>query len=457
VLVATVLGSGMASIDATVVGIALPTIGRQFHAGVAELQWVSNAYTLTLAGLLLLGGSLGDRYGRRLWFEIGTAWFALASVLCGLAPSASALVAARGLQGIGAALLTPGSLAILEACFAREDRGKAIGAWSGLSGVATAIGPFLGGWLISAVSWRLIFFINLPVAIGVLFVSRRHVPESRDEGAGGRLDVPGTALFSLGLAGVVYGLTQGGSAGWASAATVAALAGGAVLLVAFCLTEHFISSPLLPLSIFHSRQFSGANAVTFVVYGGLGGALFLVPIDLQQVLHFSPLGAGVALLPITVVMLALSARSGALAARIGPRLQMSVGPLLVGAGLALLARVGAGGSYLAQVFPAVTVLGVGLAVTVAPLTSTVLAAAPSEHSGIASAVNNDVARAAALMAVAVLPGVAGITGHSYLHPALLSAAFHRAVLVAAGACVIGSGLAVATITNGPKGEGHPPG
>jgi EmrB/QacA subfamily drug resistance transporter len=437
----------MASIDATVVGIALPTIGRTFHAGVTELQWVTNAYTLTLAGLLLLGGSLGDRYGRRRVFEVGTAWFALASLLCALAPDTPALIGARALQGIGAALLTPGSLAILQASFAREDRSKAIGAWAGLGGVATAVGPFLGGWLISAVSWRLIFFINLPVAVAVLAVSRRHVPESRDPTITGRLDVPGAVLFSLALAALTYGLTEGAGLGWGSPVTVGTLVAGAGLLVAFCVVELRQRSPLLPLGIFRSAQFSGANAVTFVVYAGLGGALFLLPIQLQQVLGFTPLQAGVALLPITLIMLALSSRSGALAARIGPRLQLCVGPLLVGAGLALLARVGVTDRYMPGVLPALLVLGLGLAVTVAPLTSAVLAAAPSEHSGIASAVNNDVARVGSLVAVAVLPSIAGITGNSYLHPALFSAGFHTAVLIAAAACVAGSFIAVLTIRN----------
>jgi EmrB/QacA subfamily drug resistance transporter len=447
VVAATVLGSAMAGIDATVVGIALPTIGRAFHTGVTELQWVSNAYTLTLAGLLLLGGSLGDRYGRRRVFQIGTAWFALASLLCGVAPDAPALIGARALQGIGAALLTPGSLAILQASFVRDDRSKAIGAWAGLGGVATAIGPFLGGWLISAVSWRLIFYINLPVAIAVLAVSARHVPESKDPTVTGRLDVPGAVLFSLALAGLTYGLTEGAGLGWGSAATLSALIGGTALLVAFCLVELRRKTPLLPLGIFRSAQFSGANAVTFVVYAGLGGALFLVPIQLQTVLGFTPFEAGISLLPITVMMLGLSARSGALAARIGPRLQMSVGPLFVGAGLALLARVGAGTGYVGGILPALIVLGFGLAATVAPLTATVLAAAPSEHSGVASAVNNDVARVGSLVAVAVLPSLAGITGKSYLHPADFSAGFHDAVLIAAGACVAGALIAVLTIRN----------
>ncbi len=447
VVAATVLGSAMAAIDATVVGIALPTIGRSFHASVTELQWVTNAYTLTLAGLLLLGGSLGDRYGRRRLFEIGTAWFALASLLCGLAPNAPALIGARALQGVGAALLTPGSLAILQASFTRDDRSKAIGAWAGLGGVATAVGPFIGGWLIAAASWRFIFLINLPVAIAVLAVSRRHVPESRDPTITGRVDVPGAALFSVALASLTYGLTEGAGLGWGSPATLGALIAGVVLLAAFCVVELVRKSPLLPLGIFRSGQFSGANAVTFVVYGGLGGALFLLPIQLQEVLGFTPLQAGISLLPVTVIMLVLSARSGALAARIGPRLQLSVGPLLVGAGLALLSRVGVNGGYIPDVLPAVLVLGFGLAVTVAPLTAAVLAAAPMEHSGVASAVNNDVARVGSLVAVAVLPTLAGITGESYLHPAVFSAGFHNAVLIAAIACAVGSMIAVLTIRN----------
>jgi EmrB/QacA subfamily drug resistance transporter len=447
VIAATVLGSAMAMIDSTVVGIALPTIGRQFHTGVADLQWVTNGYTLALAGLLLLGGSLGDRYGRRRLFVVGTVWFALASLLCGVAPTAATLIAARILQGVGGALLTPGSLAILQASFDEEDRSRAIGAWSGLGGVAMAIGPFLGGWLVDAGSWRLIFLINLPVAVAVVALAVRHVPESRDATVSGPLDLRGATLVSVGLAGIVYGLIEGPGLGWASAGTLTSLVGGAALLAVFTAVEARTPNPMLPLGIFRSRQFTGANAVTFVVYGGMGGALFLLPIELQQVAHYSPLASGVALLPITFITFALSARSGALAARIGPRLQMSVGPLLVGAGLALLVRVGAGGTYAGTVLPAVCLLGLGLAVVVAPLTATVLAAAPGEHMGIASAVNNDVARTASLIAVAVLPAIAGITGDSYLHPARFSSGFHTAVLAAAACCAAGSVLAVLTIRN----------
>ena len=438
----------MAGIDATVVGIALPRIGRQFHAGLSELQWVSNAYTLALAGLLLLGGSLGDRLGRKRMFLIGTVWFAVTSLLCGIAPSAPLLITARGLQGVGAALLTPGSLAILEASFAPDDRSRAIGAWSGLGGVAMALGPFLGGWLIGSVSWRLIFFINLPVAAAVLLVSARHVPESRDRDAADRsLDLTGAFLVTVALVGLAYGLTEGASRGWGAAVTAWPLAAGCVSLVAFVTVERRTQSPLIPPDLFRSRQFTGTNAVTFVVYGGLGGALFLLPVELQDAVGYSPIAAGTSLLPVTLLMLALSARSGALAARIGPRLQMSLGPLLVAGGLALLARVGPGSTYLARVLPAVLVLGFGLAVTVAPLTATALSAAPAEHSGMASAINHDVARAAGLVAVAALPAAAGIGGYSYLHPGQLTSGFHTAVLIAAGACGLGGLLAFLTIRN----------
>jgi EmrB/QacA subfamily drug resistance transporter len=450
VLAATVLGSGIAALDATVVGIALPAIGRDFHAQVSSLQWVVDGYTLTLAGLLLLGGALGDGYGRRKVFVIGTIWFALASLACGLAPDVQFLIAARALQGAGGALLTPGSLAILQASFTPDDRPRAIGAWSGLGGVATAVGPFLGGWLISAVSWRLVFFINLPVAAAVVAISVRHVPESRAPGPRQPLDVTGAVTISLALAGITYGLIEAPASGWTSAPVLVSLLAGVALFAVFLRVESRHPNAMVPLSVFRSRQFSAANAVTFVVYGALGGALFLVPVVLQEVSGYSALEAGVALLPVTVIMLLFSARSAALAAKIGPRLQMTVGPLVIGAGMALFARVHGNGDYLTQVLPAVLVFGVGLAINVAPLTATALAAAPAEHSGIASAVNNDVARAASLIAVAVLPVAAGITGDSYLHPAELTQGFHTAVLISAAVAAAGGVLAAATIRNPPR-------
>jgi EmrB/QacA subfamily drug resistance transporter len=447
VVTTTVLGSGIAALDATVVGIALPAIGRDFHASVTTLQWVVDAYTLTLAGLLLLGGTLGDSYGRRKVFVIGTVWFALASLLCGLAPNAGVLVAARALQGVGGALLTPGSLAILQASFSEQDRPAAIGAWSGLGGVATAIGPFLGGWLISAVSWRLVFFINLPLTVAVVAIAARHVPETRAPGRTPKLDVRGAACISGALAGITYGLIQASSSGWTSLPVLVPLGLGVALLGLFILAEAKNPEPMLPLSVFASRQFSAANAVTFVVYAALGGLLFLVPTVLQVVHGYSPLEAGTALLPVTFIMLALSSRSGALAARIGPRLQMTVGPLVIAVSFLLFTRIGSSGDYWTAVFPAALVFGLGVAIMVAPLTSTALAAAPPDHAGVASAVNNDVARAAGLIAVAVLPALAGITGTSYLHPALLAHGFRTAALMAAAFCAAGGVLAALTIRN----------
>jgi EmrB/QacA subfamily drug resistance transporter len=447
VVAATVLGSGMAALDATVVGIALPAIGRDFHTGVTSVQWVVDAYTLTLAGLLLLGGTLGDSYGRRKVFAIGVVWFALASLLCGVAPTAGVLIAARALQGVGGALLTPGSLAILQASFAEDDRGAAIGAWSGLGGLATAIGPFLGGYLIGAVSWRLVFFINLPLAVAVLAITARHVPESRAPGPTPRLDIRGAACISGALAGITYGLIAASSYGWGSVPVLVPLGAGAVLFGLFIWVEDKEPQPMLPLGVFRSRQFTAANAVTFVVYAALGGLLFLVPVVLQVVNGYSPLQAGASLLPVTFLMLALSSRSGRLASRIGPRLQMSVGPLVIAASFLLFTRIGGSGSYLTEVLPAVLVFGLGVSIMVAPLTATAMAAAPADHAGVASAVNNDVARAAGLIAVAVLPALAGITGQSYLHPAALAHGFRVAAVISAVFCAAGGVLAALTIRN----------
>jgi EmrB/QacA subfamily drug resistance transporter len=438
VLLATVLGSGIAFLDATVVNVALPTIGEELDAGISGLQWVVNAYTLTLSGFLLLGGSLGDHYGRRRVFVIGVIWFAVASLLCGIAPSAEALIAARALQGIGGALLTPGSLAIIEASFRAEDRGPAIGAWSGLGGVTAAIGPFVGGWLVQAASWRWIFLINLPLAVVVVWVAQRHVPETSDPSVGRGLDYTGAALAAVGLAGVVYALTDGPGLGWTSPQILLAGVAGVAALVVFVVWERRSRHPMLPLDIFASRQFTAANLVTFVVYGALGGSLFLMPIQLQRVVGFSPLAAGVALIPITLVMLLLSARAGRLSARIGPRVPMTLGPLLVAAGFVLYTRIGPGSAYLADVLPGMLVFAFGLTLTVAPLTATVLAAAPAEHAGMASAVNNTVARAAGLLAVAILPVAAGITGAGALDPTRFDDGFRIAVLLAAALCAAGA-------------------
>jgi EmrB/QacA subfamily drug resistance transporter len=447
VVAATVLGSGIALLDSTVVGIALPSIGRDFHGGVGTLQWVVTGYALTLAAFLLLGGALGDRYGRRRVFSVGVVWFAIASACCGFAPDAGLLIAGRVVQGIGGALLAPASLAILQASFRPEDRARAIGAWSGLGGLAAAAGPLVGGYLLAVGSWRWVFFINLPVAAVVLAVTVRHVPESRDPTNAGRIDAVGAALAVVFLACLTYGLIEAPTRGWSSPAVVATLAVATVTAPAFLLVEHRRTQPMLPLGLFRSRQFSGANAVTFVVYGALGGALFLLPVELQLVKGYSPLESGLALFPLTLVMLTLSARSGQLSARIGPRLQMTVGPVIVAAGLALLTRATDPGSYWTQVFPAVLLFAFGLAVTVAPLTSTAMGAAPTEHAGVASAVNNVVARAAGLLAVAVLPLLAGLTGAAALAPTELAAGFRTAVLIAAVTCAAGGVIAALTIRN----------
>ncbi len=447
VVVATVLGSGMALLDSTVVGIALPSINRAFHGGLGALQWVVNGYTLTLAAFLLLGGALGDRYGRRRIFAVGVVWFALASACCGLAPGAAWLVGARLVEGVGGALLAPASLAIIQASFRAEDRARAIGAWSGLGGVAAAAGPLVGGYLLAVASWRWIFFINLPVAALVLAITFRHVPESRDPNSTGSVDAPGAALAAAFLAGLTYGLIEAPTRGWSSPGVVAALVLAAVTGPVFLVVEHRRAGPMLPLQLFRSRQFSGANAVTFAVYGALGGALFLLPIELQLVAHYSPLDSGLALLPLTVVMLVFSARSGQLSARIGPRLQMTLGPFVVGAGLVLLTRATEPGSYLTQVLPAVLVFSAGLAIVVAPLTATAMGAAPTEHSGIASAVNNAVARAAGLFAVALLPLLSGLTGAGALGASALATGFRTAMLISGVVSTGGGVIAALTIRN----------
>jgi EmrB/QacA subfamily drug resistance transporter len=439
VLLATIAGSGMAMLDATVVNIALPSIGREFSADFRTLQWIVNSYTLTLAALILLAGALGDHFGRRRVFIAGVVWFALASLLCGLAPTAEVLVAARALQGIGGALLTPGSLAIISSSFVAEDRARAVGAWSGLGGVATAIGPFLGGYLVG-LNWRLVFLVNLPVAAFIVVTSLRHVPESFDEQSPPGLDVVGAVLTAAGLAGVTYALTSlgGGAGGMAVAVTGV---GGLAALLAFVQVERRSPHPLVPLGLFTDRRFSVANAVTLLVYAGLGVFFFLLVLHLQIVAGFSPLAAGTALLPVTALMLLLSARAGALAERIGPRIPMSVGPLLAAAGFLLTLRIGRGASYLGDVLPAVVVVGLGLSLTVAPLTATVLGSADPRYAGTASGVNNAIARAGGLLAVAVIPVAAGLGDTDYTRPTSFEAGFHPAMLISAGLLALGSLLA----------------
>jgi EmrB/QacA subfamily drug resistance transporter len=447
ILLASILGSGLAGIDATVVNVALPAIGHDFGVQFAALQWTVTAYTLSLASLILLAGSLGDQFGRRRLFLIGVVWFATASLLCGLAPSAGFLIAARALQGIGGALLTPGSLAMIQASFVAEDRSKAIGRWSAFGGIATAVGPFLGGWLVQVASWRWVFLINAPLAVVVVLVTIRHVPESRDPSAGGRIDTGGAALGVLGLGGITYAIIEIGAHGIDSLAAIGSGCVGIAGIIGFLVTEKRVRHPMLRLSIFSSTQFSAANAVTFVVYGAFGGMLFLLAVELQVAAGFRPLTAGTALLPVTVIMLFLSARGAELAQRIGPRLPMSVGPLICASAALLMLRIGPHASYLTDVLPAVVVLGLGLALLVSPLTATVLAAVAVDHAGVASGVNNAVARTAGLIAVAGLPAAAGITGNSYDQPAAFQHGFHIAMIICASLLVAAGALACATIRN----------
>jgi EmrB/QacA subfamily drug resistance transporter len=429
VLTAAVLGSAVVSLDATVVNVALPTIGRDLDASVAGLQWTVNGYALTLAALILLGGSLGDRFGRRRIFVLGVVWFGVASLLCGVAPGLTTLILARTLQGIGGALLTPGSLAMISASFHPDDRARAIGAWSGLGGVAGAIGPLVGGALLDR-SWRLIFLINLPLTAFVVVLALRHVPESMDAQAPRRLDLAGAVSGVIGLGGLTYALIEAPGPGH----TLPLLAGaiGLAGMATFVVVERRSSHPLIPLDIFTSRQFTAANLVTFALYAALGSVFFLMAIVLQVSVGLTPLQAGAALLPITLIMLTLSARAGALAARIGPRRPMTFGPLIVSGALLLFLRIGPGSSYLLDVLPAVIVFGLGLSLTVAPLTAAVLAAASSRHAGVASGVNNAVARTAGLLAVAVLPMVMRLSGDDYRQPVALAHGFHLAVGWCAG-------------------------
>jgi len=445
-LAVAVAGSGMAFLDGTVVNVALPDIGRDFGASTSALQWILNGYLLTLASLILLGGSLGDRYGRRRVFVVGVGVFTAASLLCAVAPSVGFLVGARLLQGIGGALLTPGSLAIIEASFRPADRARAIGAWSGLGGVATAFGPLLGGWLIGAISWRAIFVINLPIGIFVAWAATEHVPESRDPMASGRIDLRGAALAALGLAGTTYALIQAPENGGSAAVLVGGV-GGVLALVAFFVLERRTANPMLPLDIFRSRQFSAANAVTFVVYAALGGFFFLLVAFLQISMGYSPIAAGAASLPVTLLMLLFSARAGALAQRIGARLPLTLGPLIIAVGLLLMMTVDPGDSYLTGVLPPILVFGAGLTLVVAPVTATVLAAADMRHSGIASGVNNAVARVAGLLAVAVLPVAAGITGESFYDPAKMTDGFQMAMMICAVLAAVGGALAWLTISD----------
>ena len=457
VLAAAVLASGAAFLDSTIVNIALPTIARDLDAGFSALQWVLDAYLLTLGALLLVGGALGDMLGRRRVFEAGLIAFAATSLACGLAPSPTTLILGRALQGVAAALLIPGSLAILSTVFAPDDRARAIGAWSGLAGVSTAIGPFLGGWLVDTSTWRWAFLVNLPILATAWRLTRGFVPADGPAG-GGRLDWAGAALVVVALVLLVYPLIEARHLSGAVIATM--LAGGAVAAAAFVLVELRAERPMLPPALFANRVFSVANIVTFVVYGAFGGALFLVTLQLQTQLGYSALESGAAMLPVTLMLLLFSARVGGLATRFGARPFLVAGPVLAGVGLALFVRVVPGTTYLGAVLPAVLVFAVGLVLVVAPITATAIGAVEESRAGVASGTNNAVARVASLVAVAVLPLVARIDGLQTAgtgSEAGFVAGFQRACLVAGAVCVLGGLVAAVGLprSSGPFDRGGP--
>ena len=437
-LAAMILGSGLAFLDGSIVGLALPAMRADLDAGAAGVQWIVNAYTLTLAALILVGGSLGDKVGRRRVFVIGVVGFAIASMLCAVAPTIELLVTARGLQGVGAALLTPGSLAIISASFAPEDRGPAIGAWSGLAGVTTALGPLLGGWLVDAIGWRAIFWINIPLAAAVVWLSIKHVPETT--GDQGKIDYEGAALTALSLAALTYGLVE---SSWLVAGV------GVVLMVVFVAHQRVAPHALVPLSLFADRIFTAANICTFAIYGALSASLFLLVQQLQYVSGFSPLEAGLATIPLTVLMLLFSRRAGAVATRYGPRWPMTLGPLVAAVGLLLMLRIGADASFVTDVLPATVMFGAGMTILVAPLTTAVLAAAPADQTGIASGINNAVSRTASLLGVAAIPPIVGIVGQDFADPAIFGPGFRHGNLICVGMLVVASAFA-ATLIRGDK-------
>lgn len=406
VLAATILGSSMAFIDGSVVSIALPAMQADLNTSFRGAQWIVNAYMLMLGALMLVGGAMGDRYGRRSMFALGTLIFTIASIACGLAPNVTALIAARALQGLGGALMVPGSLAIISAAFPQGERGRAIGTWAGFSAITTALGPVLGGWLVDASSWRTIFFVNVPLGVVTLALVLWRVPESRDEANQAAVDWRGGVLATAGLGALAYGLTNVSAAGAPRPVVLASLVASLALLMGFLWWQKRAPAPMMPLELFRSRPFSGANAVTFLLYFALGGALFFVPFNLIGIQGFSATSAGAAFLPFTLIMGILSRWSGALTDRYGTRAPLTVGPLIVAAGFILLAVPDVAQSYWTSYFPAMVVLGLGMAVTVAPLTTAVMESAGGRHSGVASAINNAAARIAGMVAVAVLGAIA---------------------------------------------------
>lgn len=448
VLAAAVTGSAVAMITATVVNVALPSIGRALEAGTPELQWVLNGYLLSLASLILIGGALGDRYGHRRIFIIGAVGFALTSVLCAMAPTVEWLIGLRVGQGAAAALLMPESLAITESVFRPADRGRAIGAWAALGGIAAAVGPLLGGYLVDVGSWRAVFLLSVPLAAAVVWIAAARVPEIPSR-AGGPLDIGGAAAAFVALAALTFALIQGPSLGFGSAPIVASLLLGVAALAGFVTLEARVPDPMMPLDMFAHTQFAAGNLVTFVVYAALGGVFFLLVVFLQSALGYSALAAGAALLPVTGLLLAFSARAAEFAQARGARAPLTVGPLLTAAGLLLMSRIAPGDDYWTGVLPSMVVFGLGLAATVAPVTSAVLAAAPPGRAGTASGINNAVSRTAQLLAIAIFPAIAGLTGDDLNDPVAMTAGFPVAALAMAAVAAAGGVLAWLTISSRP--------
>lgn len=450
-LLGTILGSGMAFLDGTAVNVALPAIGRDLHTGFAGLQWILNGYLLALAALLLPGGSLADRFGRRRIFLIGVVWFAATSILCGMAPTVELLVAARVLQGIGAALLVPASLALLQGAYQTSDRSEAIGAWSGFSGLTTIIGPLLGGWFADSFSWRLVFLINPVLALATVLIVWRCAPESKEARAR-RLDIAGTLAAVVGLGGIVFALIEGPHIGWSHASVFAAGTAGLAGIAAFVIIESRTSDPMLPLGFFRRLRFAGVTAGSVTIYFALAGSMFLLTLQLQQVLGYSALEAGASLAPVTLLLLVLSPIAGRLASRRGPRLPMTAGPLMAAAGVAMMSRIVVHTTYVGTVLPAALLFGLGLGFTVAPLTATALSALDDEHAGLASGVSNAVTRMAQLLAISLLPFAAGLSGLNGAGGEAFSRGFQRAMWIGAATMCAGAGIMFATV-RGPMQQG----